>query len=107
MPGKQDEMLCELETDKVSVEVPAPAAGVLAEIVAPEGTTGGRRWQAGGAVRIWRGIRRTCGRCAGRSGGRRDGRQRQGCRRRALGEKGWPRLACRAMPSPAPAAMAA
>lgn len=35
----QDEMLCELETDKVSVEVPAPAAGVLAEIVAPEGTT--------------------------------------------------------------------
>ncbi|MDA7427252.1 2-oxoglutarate dehydrogenase complex dihydrolipoyllysine-residue succinyltransferase [Primorskyibacter aestuariivivens] len=35
----QDEMLCELETDKVSVEVPAPAAGVLSEIVAPEGTT--------------------------------------------------------------------
>ncbi|SLN46423.1 Dihydrolipoyllysine-residue succinyltransferase component of 2-oxoglutarate dehydrogenase complex [Pseudoruegeria aquimaris] len=35
----QDEMLCELETDKVSVEVPAPAAGVLTEIVAPEGTT--------------------------------------------------------------------
>ncbi|WP_417604161.1 2-oxoglutarate dehydrogenase complex dihydrolipoyllysine-residue succinyltransferase [Primorskyibacter flagellatus] len=35
----QDEMLCELETDKVSVEVPSPAAGVLSEIVAPEGTT--------------------------------------------------------------------
>ncbi|THH36037.1 2-oxoglutarate dehydrogenase complex dihydrolipoyllysine-residue succinyltransferase [Aliishimia ponticola] len=35
----RDEMLCELETDKVSVEVPAPADGVLAEIVAPEGTT--------------------------------------------------------------------
>ncbi|MBC6407842.1 MAG: 2-oxoglutarate dehydrogenase complex dihydrolipoyllysine-residue succinyltransferase, partial [Rhodobacteraceae bacterium] len=34
-----DEMLCELETDKVSVEVPSPAAGVLAEIVAPEGAT--------------------------------------------------------------------
>ncbi|MBC7145689.1 MAG: 2-oxoglutarate dehydrogenase complex dihydrolipoyllysine-residue succinyltransferase [Thioclava marina] len=34
-----DEMLCELETDKVSVEVPAPAAGVLTEIVAAEGTT--------------------------------------------------------------------
>ncbi|RJE83753.1 2-oxoglutarate dehydrogenase complex dihydrolipoyllysine-residue succinyltransferase [Paracoccus onubensis] len=33
-----DEMLCELETDKVSVEVPAPSAGVLAEILAPEGT---------------------------------------------------------------------
>ena len=36
---KQDEMLCELETDKVSVEVPSPVAGVLAEILAPEGTT--------------------------------------------------------------------
>ncbi|WP_238364076.1 2-oxoglutarate dehydrogenase complex dihydrolipoyllysine-residue succinyltransferase [Mesobacterium pallidum] len=36
---EQDEMLCELETDKVSVEVPAPAAGVLAEIVAAEGAT--------------------------------------------------------------------
>lgn len=35
----QDEMLCELETDKVSVEVPAPAAGVLSEITAPEGST--------------------------------------------------------------------
>ncbi len=36
---QQDEMLCELETDKVSIEVPAPAAGVLAEILAPEGAT--------------------------------------------------------------------
>jgi 2-oxoglutarate dehydrogenase E2 component (dihydrolipoamide succinyltransferase) len=36
---KQDEMLCELETDKVSVEVPAPASGGLAEILAPEGAT--------------------------------------------------------------------
>ncbi len=35
----QDEMLCELETDKVSVEVPAPASGVLSEILAAEGTT--------------------------------------------------------------------
>ncbi|MBD3764965.1 MAG: dihydrolipoamide succinyltransferase, partial [Rhodobacterales bacterium] len=35
----QDEMLCELETDKVSLEVPSPVAGVLAEIVAPEGST--------------------------------------------------------------------
>ena len=34
-----DEMLCELETDKVSVEVPAPAAGTLGEILAEEGTT--------------------------------------------------------------------
>ena len=36
-----DEMLCELETDKVTVEVPSPAAGVLSDIVAPEGTTVG------------------------------------------------------------------
>ena len=36
---QQDEMLCELETDKVSVEVPAPASGVLTEILAAEGTT--------------------------------------------------------------------
>ncbi|RDC71781.1 2-oxoglutarate dehydrogenase complex dihydrolipoyllysine-residue succinyltransferase [Rhodovulum sp. 12E13] len=35
----RDEMLCELETDKVSVEVPAPAAGTLSEILAPEGET--------------------------------------------------------------------
>ena len=35
----QDEMLCELETDKVSVEVPAPVAGVLTEITAAEGST--------------------------------------------------------------------
>ena len=34
-----DEMLCELETDKVTVEVPSPAAGRLAEIVAAEGAT--------------------------------------------------------------------
>jgi 2-oxoglutarate dehydrogenase E2 component (dihydrolipoamide succinyltransferase) len=36
-----DEMLCELETDKVTVEVPAPVAGVLSEIVAKEGDTVG------------------------------------------------------------------
>ena len=34
-----DEMLCELETDKVSVEVPSPAAGVLNEILAESGST--------------------------------------------------------------------
>ena len=37
----QDEMLCELETDKVTVEVPAPMAGTLSEIVAAEGDTVG------------------------------------------------------------------
>ncbi len=36
---KADEPLVELETDKVTVEVPAPAAGVLAEIAAQVGDT--------------------------------------------------------------------
>ncbi|NNK77838.1 MAG: 2-oxoglutarate dehydrogenase complex dihydrolipoyllysine-residue succinyltransferase [Litoreibacter sp.] len=51
-----DEMLCELETDKVSVEVPAPISGVLQEILAVEGDTvaaGGRlavMTAAGGAA---------------------------------------------------------
>jgi 2-oxoglutarate dehydrogenase E2 component (dihydrolipoamide succinyltransferase) len=34
-----DEPLVELETDKVTIEVPAPAAGVLSEIVANDGET--------------------------------------------------------------------
>ena len=33
-----DEMLCELETDKVTVEVPSPATGVMGSIVAQEGS---------------------------------------------------------------------
>ncbi len=40
-PVAADEMLCELETDKVTVEVPAPAAGVMGEIIAAEGQTVG------------------------------------------------------------------
>ncbi len=48
----QDEMLCELETDKVSVEVPAPAAGTLSEIVAAEGST----VQAGGKLAVMSGA---------------------------------------------------
>jgi 2-oxoglutarate dehydrogenase E2 component (dihydrolipoamide succinyltransferase) len=41
-PGEavaQDEILIELETDKVVLEVPAPAAGVLAELVRHDGDT--------------------------------------------------------------------
>src|SRR6202049_2433157 len=34
-----DEPLVELETDKVTIEVPAPAAGVLSEIAARDGET--------------------------------------------------------------------
>ena len=36
-----DEMLCELETDKVTVEVPSTVSGTLSEIVAKEGDTVG------------------------------------------------------------------
>ena len=34
-----DEIIIEIETDKVVLEVPAPAAGVLAELVEPDGAT--------------------------------------------------------------------
>ena len=34
-----DEILCELETDKVSLDVPSPVTGILAEILASEGET--------------------------------------------------------------------
>ncbi len=50
-PGEavsQDEMLCELETDKVSVEVPAPASGVLTEVLKNEGDT----VEAGGKLAV-------------------------------------------------------
>src|SRR5512139_3042224 len=36
---KADEPLVELETDKVTVEVPAPVAGVLGDILAAQGAT--------------------------------------------------------------------
>ena len=36
---KRDEPLFEISTDKVDAEIPAPAAGVLLEILVPEGTT--------------------------------------------------------------------
>src|SRR5712672_2343119 len=38
-PVAVDEPLVELETDKVTIEVPAPSAGTLSEIVAADGTT--------------------------------------------------------------------
>src|ERR1700741_3921991 len=38
-PVAVDEPLVELETDKVTIEVPAPAAGTLAEISANNGAT--------------------------------------------------------------------
>jgi len=41
-PGDQverDEIIAEISTDKVDTEIPSPQAGVLSEIVAPEGST--------------------------------------------------------------------
>jgi 2-oxoglutarate dehydrogenase E2 component (dihydrolipoamide succinyltransferase) len=41
-PGEavaQDEVVIEIETDKVVLEVPAPAAGVLSEILVGDGAT--------------------------------------------------------------------
>lgn len=38
-PVERDEMILEISTDKVASEIPSPAAGVLAEITAPEGQT--------------------------------------------------------------------
>src|SRR5262252_2918941 len=40
-PVKKDEPVVELETDKVSVEVPSPAAGVLEHITVQQGGTVG------------------------------------------------------------------
>ncbi len=45
---EQDEMLCELETDKVSVEVPSPARGVLSKVLKAEGDT----VEAGGKLAV-------------------------------------------------------
>jgi 2-oxoglutarate dehydrogenase E2 component (dihydrolipoamide succinyltransferase) len=82
----QDEMLCELETDKVSVEVPAPASGVLSQILAEEGATveaGGKLAVIGGSVRS-RSARALCRDGPG-PGGR--GQRWQGHRQRAFGGK--------------------
>ena len=103
---KADEPILELETDKVTLEVNAPAAGVLAEIIAKDGETvepggllgqiteGGAaadqrrlgeedRGQAGQGTRQGRGRRAQAGRrCQGRPRRlprvRRHGRQRRG-----------------------------
>ncbi|XP_038865421.1 dihydrolipoyllysine-residue succinyltransferase component of 2-oxoglutarate dehydrogenase complex, mitochondrial-like isoform X1 [Salvelinus namaycush] len=34
---KEDEVVCEIETDKTSVQVPSPAAGVIEELLVPDG----------------------------------------------------------------------
>ncbi len=36
---EKDQILCEITTDKVDAEIPAPEAGVVREILVPEGST--------------------------------------------------------------------
>jgi 2-oxoglutarate dehydrogenase E2 component (dihydrolipoamide succinyltransferase) len=36
---KEDEVICEIETDKTSVPVPSPASGVIQELLVADGTT--------------------------------------------------------------------
>src|SRR3954470_10703323 len=38
-PVKRDEPIFEISTDKVDAEIPAPGAGVLAEVIVTEGQT--------------------------------------------------------------------
>src|SRR5271163_2095113 len=62
-----DEPLVELETDKVTIEVPAPAAGVLSEIAVKDGDTvavgavRGQIKEGAGAARTRQGARRPAG----------------------------------------------
>ena len=57
-----DEILIEIETDKVVLEVPAPAAGVLAEIVQADGGTRASAEQVIATHRHRRQGRRRCAR---------------------------------------------
>ncbi len=36
---EKDQTICEMTTDKVDAEIPAPASGVVTRILVPEGTT--------------------------------------------------------------------
>ena len=54
-PVEADETICDVTTDKVDVEIPCPATGVLARIVAEPGdTVPGRRADRGDRHRRWR-----------------------------------------------------
>src|SRR6185312_5314904 len=57
-----DEPLVELETDKVTLEVPAPAAGVLGDIAVKEGDTVGPQDGGGNRRRSFAGFRHGCAR---------------------------------------------
>ena len=54
-PGEavaMDEILIEIETDKVVLEVPAPAAGVLSQIVVADGGTVTAEPRSGGGLTV-------------------------------------------------------
>ncbi len=93
--AKRDEPLVEIETDKVTVEVPAPADGVLAEIVAPEGTD----VAPGALLARMQEVAAGAG-LAARAPRRRDARRAEACR---AGE-GRGEITGRAEPGGAPAA---
>ena len=73
-----DEPLVELETDKVTLEVPAPAAGVLAEIAVKDGETVG---SARCSARSGRRRRGSAGRPGHQAGRQRDRRARRADRK--------------------------
>ena len=113
-----DETLVEIETDKVVLEVPAPAAGVLAEILKADGSTvvrpgtacqdrhrrqGRRRRARHDRVRRRPGCGCGCRSCCCSRSRRQQGRRGHAGRRQDPGREGaWPPLT-----SPAPARTAA
>jgi 2-oxoglutarate dehydrogenase E2 component (dihydrolipoamide succinyltransferase) len=62
---KVDEPLVELETDKVTVEVPSPVAGVLSDIMVQQGSTVGIGSVLGSICRPFRQRRHAA--CSGRA----------------------------------------
>ena len=111
-----DEPLVELETDKVTIEVPAPSAGMLGEITAKDGETvavGALLGQitdgaAGAAAKPRRraGEGRAAAAAAARAPRRRQGRRRPTRRWRRRCARSPPKAASTPPPSPAPARMA-
>ncbi len=111
----QDEMLCELETDKVSVEVPSPAAGVLSAILAPEGGTVAANAKLATITPVAAGdpapeVAATPGTEVPAAGPVEvapvEKPPPRTSRMPPPRKRPWPRPGCPAMPSPAPAAMA-
>src|SRR6188768_2678292 len=97
-----DEPLVELETDKVTIEVPAPAAGVLSEIAAKDGETvavgallGQIKEGAGAAAKP---AVRTRSPPPPRRSMPPTKRPRRGCRRRPMPSPGARRPTCRSRP---------